>query len=263
MIIFGAIAPHSPLLLPTIGKKHQSQLTKTTASYKILEEELYAAKPDVLVVFSPHGTILKNAFSLFIAPRYRADLSEFGDLVTALEFRPDMQTIQGIRQLRSGKTGVAIAAVTEKFIDYGTAIPLALLTAHLPDIGIIPFGTSSMSAAEHFSMGEKLGVFLHKSTRRIAIVASADLAQTLTDAAPGGFSLAGKKFDEAIVQYFRKNEPQRVLTLERRSEAAKSCGLRPIALLLGALAHLQSSLELLSYEAPFGVGYLTVHYTLN
>ena len=70
MIVFAAIAPHSPLLLPTIGKEHQKKLEKTLAAYRALEEDLYAAKPDTLVVYSPHGNVLKNAFSLFIAQKY-------------------------------------------------------------------------------------------------------------------------------------------------------------------------------------------------
>ena len=42
-------------------------------------------------------------------------------------------------------------------------------------------------------------------------------------------------------------------------EAAGECGLRSILILLGALDGLNWKPEILSYEAPFGVGYLVTN----
>ena len=54
-IVFAAITPHAPVLIPEIGKENLKKLTKTEAALKKLEQELYAAKPESLVVISPHG----------------------------------------------------------------------------------------------------------------------------------------------------------------------------------------------------------------
>lgn len=263
MIIFSAIVPHSPLLLPKIGKGHRKKLARTLEAYKTLEEQLYASKPDTLVVLTPHGAILPHALALFIASAYRTNLKEFGDTVTNLEFKADLRSIEALRKLRQHKKPVPIAAVTCENIDYGTAVPLYFLTPHLPNIRIVPIGSSALSLRKHFDAGAQIGDILQQTTRRIALIASADLAHTLTENAPGGFSTAGKKFDEAVVQALRKKAPTSILKLEAQAESAKACGLQVIAMLLGAMDDLNYAVEPLAYEGPFGVGYLALRYLLH
>lgn len=264
MITFAAIAPHSPLLLPTIGKEHQKKLKKTLASYKALEEDLYTSKPDTLLVLSPHGTILPDAFPLSISPQYHVNLKEFGDLTTSLKLNADTRTIEAIRRLRLEKNDPApIVGITDEFLDYGTAVPLFFLSAHLPALRIVPIGVSYLSLKEHFAVGRKIGEAAQSSTKRIGIIASADLAHTLTDNAPGGFSPEGKKFDEAVVKALRKDDHAAILKLEATMDDAKACGLRPIAMLLGILENMNCFAQLLSYEGPFGVGYLAAKFNLK
>lgn len=263
MLVFGAIVPHSPLLLPVIGKEHHSRLKKTLDALKTLEEDLYAAKPDTLVIISPHGPVLDDAFSLFIAPKFQGNLREFGDLKTAVSFPADVRVIEKIRKLRIPPETLPIVSVTEDFVDYGVTVPLHLLASHLPNIHAVPLGVSRLPIKTHFTVGARLGEALHEVSARIAILASADLAHTLRDDAPGGFSPDGKKFDETVVQGLRKNTPDSILKLEKNMDAAKACGLRPIAMLLGAVSALNATPEPLSYEGPFGVGYLTARYNLR
>ncbi len=263
MIVFGAIVPHSPLLLPTIGKEHQNKLSKTLTALHNLEEDLYAAKPDTLVIVSPHGPVVDDAFTLFIAPKFQGNLKEFGDFKTTVSFLADLRIIELVRRLKLQAKPLPIVGVTEAFMDYGAVVPLYFLGSHLPNARVVPLGISHLPIKTHFSVGERIGDVLHQSTRRVALIASADLSHTLTDDAPGGFSPAGKKFDAAVVQGLRKNQANAVLRLEKKMDEAKACGLRPIAMLLGALDALNTSPELLAYEGPFGVGYLTARYNLG
>lgn len=262
MIIFSAIVPHSPLLLPTIGKENQGKLRKTLESYKTLEEDLYVTKPDTILVISPHGSTLPDAFALFISPTYRADLKEFGDMATTLELKADIPLIEKIRGLRLGAESTPVVGLTDPALDYGATVPLFFLTPHLPQIKIVSMGISHLPLAAHAAAGKQIGEILQQSTKRIAVVCSADLAHTLTDAAPGGFSPEGKQFDEAVVKAVRQNEPDAILALEGKMELAKTCGLRPITMLLGMIENLNYTPQLLSYEGPFGVGYLTARFKL-
>lgn len=263
MITFAAIVPHSPLLLPTIGKEHCRKLKKTLDAYKILEEDLYGAKPETIVVLSPHGNILPKSFALLISPRYHTNLSEFGDLTTKLEFKADRRIIEEIRRLRLGSDTIPIVGVTEEFCDYGVAVPLYFLGQHLANIRVVTISSSELSLRKHHEAGKRIGEVLQRSTPRIAVIASADLAHTLTDSAPGGFSPAGQKFDETVVQALRKDERRKIFALEREVSVAKACGLRPIAMLLGILEGINCAPEPLSYEAPFGVGYLTARFNFH
>ena len=46
------------------------------------------------------------------------------------------------------------------------------------------------------------------------------------------------------------------------TENAAECGLRSILILLGILNHIKFQTKILSYEAPFGVGYLVANLEL-
>src|SRR5262245_47834651 len=63
MIVFAAIVPHSPLLLPSIGKDKSEALAKTIAAYKEIEEALYLSKAETIVMISPHAQAYPDAFS--------------------------------------------------------------------------------------------------------------------------------------------------------------------------------------------------------
>lgn len=260
MIVFAAIAPHSPLLIPAIGKEHHNELKKTLSAYGNLEETLYAAKPDTAVVITPHGSTAAEELTLFISKKHSVNLKQFGDLSAQAEFQSDAKVAQAIRQLRHGAAALPINTITDEFLDYGTAVPLLLLASRLSQIRIVPIGVGSISAPNTFEYGKQLREILHQSDKRIAVIASADLSHTLTDFAPGGFSLEGKKFDSEVVQAFRKNRLEKLLTLEKRAKDAKACGLEVIALTLGILDGLNCTPKILSYEAPFGVGYMVVKF---
>lgn len=260
MLVFAAIAPHSPVLLPTIGKVHQKKLKKTLAAYATLEKNLAEARPDTLVILSPHGTALPEAFPLFIASHYTANFKEFGDFSTSLRVKSDLQTIEALRRLRLTPAHIPLTGITDEFLDYSAAVPLFFLLPNLAAVGIVQLGVSHLPLTAHKDAGIHIGDVLQASKRRIAVIASADLAHTLTDAAPGGFSPDGKKFDQVIVHAFRKDNRAKILALEPMLERVKSCGLRPIAMLFGILDEMHCTPIILSYEGPFGVGHLVVRF---
>ena len=178
MLVFAAITPHSPLLLPTIGKENCQKLKKTLEAHKLLANALAQAKPDTLLIFSAHAGTLPDSFPLIIAPNFRANFQEFGDLATTLERPPDLRLIESIRRLRYQTPSLPINPLTEEFLDYGSAVPLHLLTGALPTIKVAILGDSRFSLEKHFEFGKTLAEVLHKNTSRLAVIASADLAHT-------------------------------------------------------------------------------------
>ncbi len=78
MIIFGAIVPHSPLLIPSIGKEHRQGLAKTIEAIQEIEQALYLAKPDTICIIAPHGSRYPDAFSINLAATYKGNFKTFG-----------------------------------------------------------------------------------------------------------------------------------------------------------------------------------------
>lgn len=260
-IVFAAIVPHPPLLIPSIGKENIEQLKLTSEAFKRLAEELYVAKPDTILVISPHGLIQSHTFSINLSPEYQANFEQFGDLSTKLSFNGAVGLAHQIRE--NLETKAPLQLISQPQLDYGSAIPLYLLTQQLPQIKIIPLSYSGLDLGTHFKFGQTLKRELIYSKDRIAIIASGDLSHRLTKEAPAGYSPKGQKFDQKLIDLILKNQPQEIIKLNHKLILdACECGLKSIITLLGILDDIKHEPQKLSYEAPFGVGYLLVNFKI-
>jgi MEMO1 family protein len=98
---------------------------------------------------------------------------------------------------------------------------------------------------------------MENTEENIVLVASGDLSHRLTAEAPSGYSPKGKEFDKFLINHLENNEVGEIINLDSSLvEEAGECGLRSIIILLGALSFSKYKFEKLSYEGPFGVGYL-------
>ena len=89
---------------------------------------------------------------------------------------------------------------------------------------------------------------------------SGDLSHRTEPGAPGGYSPAGEEFDRRLMTLLAENDMEAVLKLdEQLIQDAGECGYRPLLIGLGFSEKLagkgELDIEVLSYEAPFGVGY--------
>ena len=101
----------------------------------------------------------------------------------------------------------------------------------------------------------------YKLNKKIAIIASADMSHCLTKNAPGGFNPRGAEFDKKLVSLVKNNDVAGILNFPNDlAEAAGQDALWSIAIMLGALDETDLKPEVLSYEGPFGVGYMVTTY---
>ena len=54
MLVYGVISPHPPLIIPEIGGKDIERVKRTVSALKTAAERLSTAKPDRLLIISPH-----------------------------------------------------------------------------------------------------------------------------------------------------------------------------------------------------------------
>ncbi|MAF13296.1 MAG: AmmeMemoRadiSam system protein B [Parcubacteria group bacterium] len=263
-VVFSAITPHPPVLIPEIGKDNLAKISKTDEAMKKLEQEFYAAKPESIVIISPHGKILDDSFNINLNADYSANFKDFGDFGLELKFKSDYMSIQQIRAGDEKHEQVPLVLTSESEIDYGFSVPLYFFTQHLKDIKIIPITYSGLGYEEHFKFGQFLYQQLSNINKRFAVIGSADLSHKLTKDAPGGFSEQGAVFDKKIVELIEKKDIQGILKLDPNLiKEAGECGLRSIIILLGIIESLNIEPEVLSYEGPFGVGYTVCNFKLQ
>lgn len=258
MIILGAITPHSPLLIPRIGKEKRELLAATIKAYEALSERLYALNVETIVLISPHAPSYPDAFSANISESYVGTLKAFGDHETSIRLPSDILVLDRIQRAIRSHTDIAFKLSTSEELDYACAVPLLLLNRTVANTCIVPISPSLLSARAHAEFGAALKDVLHESNKRIAIIASADLSHKLNQDAPGGFSVEGPAFDATIRSKIASMDIEGLIAMDQEAvEAAGQCGYRPILMLLGILAGMNVEIKELCYESPFGVGYLT------
>jgi MEMO1 family protein len=260
-IIFSAIVPHPPILIPNIGKENLKQLKATADSYLKLEQDLYVSQPETIIIISPHGPLQDNVFSLNLSPEFYGDFKDFGDLTTKFSLTGDVGLAHKIKEKMEDQAPLHLTS--DSRLDHGASIPLYLLTRHLPNIKIIPLYYSGLDLNAHYHIGQMIKNELLSIKSRVAVIASGDLSHRLTKTAPAGYSPKGKKFDKKLIDNLLKKQINEIVKFEHNLVAdAGECGLKSIIILLGILDGIKYEPQLLSYEAPFGVGYLTMNFKL-
>lgn len=262
MLTFAAITPHPPIIIPTIGSKEDLlKVKKTIEAMENLRKEIEKVKPETLIIISPHGPVGFKELSIVKSDDFSGNFSMFGDFQTQLQFKTDKEIRKEIIETCE-KENIVYRLYEKNELDHGTLVPLFYLTKNIKP-KILPLGYSLLDVSWNFKYGNALGEVVKNSKKKIGIIASGDLSHRLTPNAPAGYSPRGKEFDKKLIEALKNNDIKKVLNIdEELVEEAGECGYRSIAILLGILSVFGiSNLEfrILSYEGPFGVGYLVAN----
>lgn len=147
--------------------------------------------------------------------------------------------------------------------DWGFNVPLYFLADKFRgELNKILTGIESPQF--HFEKGKEVYKNIEKSNKRYALIASGDLSHRLSDNSPYGFNPQGPKFDESLIKFLKRKDVKNFLELDNYFPEAGECGLRSFSFLLGILGEskIEWQPEILSYEKPFGIGYLVVNFKL-
>ncbi|MDI6592140.1 MAG: AmmeMemoRadiSam system protein B [Patescibacteria group bacterium] len=262
-LVFASICPHPPIIIPTIGRPTDLKIvSKTIAGMEKLAKRFAEARPLSVIVISPHGPVDFNYFTITNSPTLAGHFYNFGDFQTELIFKNDEKLIEEIgNECKKQKTPLRIANIKE--LDHGVLVPLYYLAKGYSSFKVVPLAYSYLNLETHFKFGQLLKSIVNSQRSKVGIVASGDLSHRLTPDAPAGYSPRGKEFDERLVELLKKKDVKGILNLDPDLvEEAGECGYRSIIILLGALNGLDWQPEILSYEGPFGVGYLVANFKL-
>lgn len=267
MINFACISPHPPLIVPTIGAKSQrKKVKKTTNSLKKLGKRLKEKGPDTLFIISPHLPIRREKISIFSNEKFEGDLRKFRDFKTKFSFLGQPKLAKEINT-KLKKEGIPSKERKLKKLDHGSLVPLYFLTEKIEEknLNLIPSAFCDVSLQKHYEAGVIIGKVLAESEAEIGLCASGDLSHRLKKRAPAGYHPQGEKFDQKLVRLLQKKKDKEILNLDKKLiQKAGECGLRSIIMVLGILKTKKAwEPEILSYEGPFGVGYLTANFQLS
>lgn len=262
-LVSAALVPHPPLIIPSIGRENAKLLENTAVALAHLNMDLAAAKPDTLLVISPHLAVMSDTFTMNYSPRYVTHFLEFGDFSPPLEFTSDSLLIERIRrQARDNRK--KLITVSDAHLDYGSGVPLTLLTPPGTTPNVVIISPTMGSAKEQFEFGQLIKEAIMTVNRRVGIICSGDLSHRLSSDTPRGFSPKGKEFDDLMLANLSAGSASPMLQMNPELVTdAHACGYNAICLLMGILDRIDYTPELLAYEAPFGVGYCTMQFHLK
>lgn len=138
---------------------------------------------------------------------------------------------------------------------HGFDVPLAFLQEALGELPA-PDRLLTLEPYERYrELGRELRVKEASVRTRTVIVASGDCSHRLRPDGPYGFHEAGPALDRAIQAGLRSGRAEDLLAIDRDLvDRGSECGLRSFVFALAAVQPTQ--VDVLSYECPYGVGYL-------
>lgn len=266
-IVFCGIVPHPPVMVPEVGGADAERVRATRESLLELGRRMKAAGAETLVIISPHGPVFRDVVALNTAARVYGDLGRFRapgvkfDVETDRELAARITATSRAYDLPVTGLGVEAARRYDRFdllkLDHGVTAPLYWLQKGGFAGRIIVVGMSLLPREQLYTFGKVVRQAAGELGRKTALVASGDLSHRVTPGAPAGYTPRGAEFDDQLVDLIRRSDTGGVLNIDAQLTAdAGECGLRAIIMLLGALDGGAWAGDVLSYEAPFGVGYM-------
>ncbi len=264
-LVFAGIAPHPPIIIDEIGGSQNKPSEKTITAMKKWALEIKEVNPDVLIFITPHGNIFQDAVAIQDGTRLKGDFARFG--VPSLSFEVENnKVLKDLIKDEIEAAGYSVVGVNDesvnryglrKNLDHGVLVPLYFINKAGFDVPIVVVSMAFMEYEELYKIGVAIEEAVSNSGLNVALIASSDLSHRLTQDAPAGYDPLGKEFDEKMVDIISKGKLTELLDLdEELIDRAGECGLRPCIMLAGALDKYKIIPNVLSYEGPFGVGYM-------
>ena len=268
-ILCAALMPHPPIIIPKVGKKETAKVCATIQAMDTVAQSFNDYNIQTIIIISPHGLNFADAITLCAQPTLRGTMAAFGAPDLSLEFKTDEVLLRAI-QKEAEILDVKLIEMTENKadclrsqveLDHGAFVPLYYLHKAGFRGQIIHLSPGFVSYEEMITLGQAIQKATATTEKRIGIVASGDLSHRVTKNAPNGFHPQGAAFNQYVVDILRRGNLKELLNMDRLlAREIGECGLRPIFCLMGILDGLPITSQVLSYEAPFGVGYAVAQF---
>ena len=260
--MFAAIAPHGGIAI----NDEVAQVTRT--GMEELGRLFDQARPEAVVVATPHNVHISSAFGVIVASRVAGHLDGMQPPVE-LDVQTDSTLAWSVLHAL-GDAGLPAAGVSFGSndpatavapMDWGVLIPLWFMGGrHSPPMPLVVVTPGrDLSASDHVTAGAAIAAVAARSDRRVALIASADHGHAHVEGGPFGFDPAADEYDELVCDIVRSNQLDRLTSIAPEMvEKAKADSWWQMLILHGATRGWPG--RLISYEAPTYFGMLTAAY---
>jgi aromatic ring-opening dioxygenase LigB subunit len=269
-VVYACIAPHGDELIPKIAGKSGRLAAESTKGMRRLASEMKDARPDTIVIASPHNLRLTKNIGIVIAENSSGKVGSH-EAEISLRARCDVKLAREILAT-SERAGLPVVGanygtfsgeMSNMAMDWGTLIPLwfFLKQNHLKSRIVIVTPCREIPLEQNLRFGMNVGEVGEASEKRVAFVASADQAHAHDAKGPYGFSPKARAYDRAVVRTIDRGRLSDILKFNPEMvEEAKPDSLWQMAMLAGLLKAVRMEGALYSYEVPTYFGMLCAGY---
>jgi aromatic ring-opening dioxygenase LigB subunit len=271
-LVFAAIAPHGTLAVPDAPDASVPGSQRTQAAMEELGRRFDAARPEATIVFTPHNVHVEGHFAVVLAGTLAGDLAAWDapsvELSCPVELELAAEVVVALHDGGLPVVGVSFGAndlgAATAPMDWGTLIPLWVMGGRadpqVPAVVISPARDRPLE--EHVRAGAAIAEVARESSKRVALIASADHGHAHDPNGPYGFDPGAAEFDARVVELVRGHRLADLMQIDGDLvERAKADSYWQMLMLHGALGDDGWQPELLSYEAPTYFGMLCASYT--
>ncbi|MGH2348258.1 MAG: hypothetical protein ACRDFT_02185 [bacterium] len=271
-LVYACVAPHGHVIPQLSSPADLRRFRVTRQAMRRLARDVKAARPDTIVVATPHNLRLRGQIGVVTAAHTSGYLvsgaSGFaltrlarGRTRVQLHVESDVAFANALLNAAAARRlpviganyGTAEGPVSDMPMDWGTMVPLWFLLkeTRLPARVVVVTPSREIPLRQNVRFGEVIADVATRDRRRIVFVASADHAHAHKPSGPYGFSPAAAQYDAQMVKAIESGDLDAVLRLSPRLvDRAKPDSLWQVAMLAGVTRRLGLRGELYSYEVP-------------
>ena len=247
---------HAPIVIPDLGRHDTLRCRGTTEAMARAAQRLATSGAERVAVLSPHAPRQPRAYGYYPGPILAGDFGRFGEPQLAATYDADPEATQAVAAV-AARQGIELGAIRST-LDHGALVPLWFLreAGYRGRISVFGFPWDP-GPDQHRRFGAALGEALDGLGSPWALLASGDCSHRLTPGAPSGYDPRAVEFDRRLAAGVREGRdaalPEELAALR---ELAGEDVLDSLEIASAALGADRNGREVLSYEGPFGVGYL-------
>ena len=253
---YGCIVPHSPNLVPEVGRERSERASRTREAMEELGLLIGDRRIRHCVIVSPHSPFMPEAFGVWNVGRLTGSMERFQAPDVTVTIDVSEQFAEAIIDTAERMELPVGRMEREWRLDRGITVP-SIYLLRTDETKVVPVAISMLGWDEHWLFGTAIAKAAERVKGESAIIASSNLSHRITPDAPHGYSAAGAEFDARIRGAVERGQLREFLDIPPElARDASECGFSPLLVLGGAFDGKTVKGRVLSYEAPFGIGYL-------
>jgi len=259
---YACIMPHGSDIIPQLAeRKTECLFEKTRESVRKIARDIRNARPQTIVLASPHNLRLRDNIAIVTSENSTGYLKGSRGRKVSLSVRCDREFARELLEESTRKHlpvvganyGTAEGLASDMPMDWGTLVPMWFVAKeeHVKARTVIVTPSREIPLSQNIALGTTIAEMAEKRKKRIVFIASADQAHAHKKSGPYGYHRSAAKYDEFVSQAIQKNRIKSISRLSKRFiEDAKPDSLWQMAILAGLTKVVKMRGNMLSYEVP-------------